>query len=703
MQAQVETKGTDFWLTFGKVSGHKNASEVILQIRIVAEEAAKVTIKYAEVTNPITVNVAANSVVTHTLSAGEKVAAYATTFNFPEKKSVHIQTDVPVSIYALSEAGLGEALADATNILPTPVLGTDYYHLGRKTENPTSDKYDQYVVVATQDGTEVYDNGTKRATLNTGQTYLLQGDDMSGHHITSNKPIAYFSAHTYCIISGGGDNFFQQLAPVNTWGKNFMVPVTNREIELIRVVASQNNTTITQTGGTIMTITGGQNSLTLNAGQWVELKTTIANKGCYIQADKPVQVCAYMVGGKYDGAVNTSGGDESICLVPAIEQSMEAVLMAPFGLSNMQHHFALIVTPTATKNNTTLSIGGAAATGLTGAVWHDNSASGMSFCNITLTQTNDSYFFENQAGLIVYGYGFGPAISYYYMAGSAMRDLDTSFYVNDIHHQDLPDFIFQRHNTDFEANINAEMSKNAGHLKWHVGENEMSAGRDRITWDTWLPDGDYNVRMEVLLSDNKTVKIVESILHIKNEIDGEVCENSSINLVATVEDGGASPNYQWQINGVDVEGATQSTYTYTPTGEDGDIVIITCVLIYDNLCSGTGTVISNEIKVKVNPLISNSVTISESDNNICSDTEVTFTATPDSDDPSISYQWKKNGEIIPEANNSTYTYTPANGDVITCETTFGSPCATPPTATSNSINMVVSPSGVDPSITIRKK
>jgi len=423
-QAQ-ESKGTDFWLSFGRNFDQLTPEKVMLQIRIAADSDAKGTIKYTETGLTIKFSVDAGTVFTHTLSSTEKNASYNSSY-YKNSKTIRIQTDVPVSVYALNTY---LALADATNVLPTSVLGTEYYHLGRISSHLDYNKFDQYIVIATQDGTVVHQNGTQVATLSAGETYLRQvlfNTDISGAHITSNHPIAYFSAHTYCNIEGGGDNFFQQLPPVNTWGKKFMVPVTNRELELIRIVAAHDNTTITQEGGTIMPISGGQTSLTLNAGQWVELMITLANKGCYIQADKPVQVCSYMVGIGYPGAVNNFGGDESLCLIPPVEQSLNTVLIAPFAVSTLTSHFALIVTPTATKHNTTISIGGAAATGLSGGTWYDNTTSGRSFYNVPLTQSSDTYLITNKAGVVVYGYGFGNSISYYYPAGSAMRILDGS-------------------------------------------------------------------------------------------------------------------------------------------------------------------------------------------------------------------------------------------------------------------------------------
>ncbi|MCL2435811.1 MAG: hypothetical protein FWD09_06720, partial [Lentimicrobiaceae bacterium] len=435
-QAQLETKGTDFWLAFAKTYIYDQPDNLIFEIKIVADEAATGTIKYTSLSNiTIPFTISAGGVFTHTLSLTERNAVYNATYGITiSNKSIHIESDVPVSVYAINLVNhlAGDAIADATNVLPTSVLGTEYYHAGRISDDPagTRNKFDQNLIIVTQNGTNIYQNGKEIGTnLSAGAVYYNQfapNKDITGARITSNKPVAYFSAHNFCQISGGGDNFFQQLTPVNTWGKKFMVPVTSRGIELIRIVASQDNTTITQTGGTITTKYGGKNSLTLDAGQWVELEIKLSSNGCYIQSDKPVQVCSYMVGGAYPGAINTIGGDESICWVPPVEQRLNSVLISPFVMSNFNRHYALIVTPTATKNNTTVSIGGAPAVGLSGGTWYDNSDSGMSFYNVELSNSSVAYTYSNNSGVIVYAYGFGVAISYYYMAGSAARPLEVN-------------------------------------------------------------------------------------------------------------------------------------------------------------------------------------------------------------------------------------------------------------------------------------
>jgi len=93
------------------------------------------------------------------------------------------------------------------------------------------------------------------------------------------------------------------------------------------------------------------------------------------------------------------------------------------------------------------------------------------------------------------------------------------------------------------------------------------------------------------------------------------------------------------------------------------------------------------------------ITISASDNDVCADTGVTYTAYIANAGASPTYQWLING-AAPAAGGTglTYTYTPANGDIVTCVLTSTDP-ACPNPITSNAITMVVRPK-VTPSLTI---
>jgi RHS repeat-associated protein len=105
--------------------------------------------------------------------------------------------------------------------------------------------------------------------------------------------------------------------------------------------------------------------------------------------------------------------------------------------------------------------------------------------------------------------------------------------------------------------------------------------------------------------------------------------------------------------------------------------------------TGCGTISSTKT-ITVNPWVSPSISISASDTSVCPGSSVTFTATPTNGGTSPLFQWKKNGTNVgTNSSNNSYTYYPNNGDVISCVLTSNATCASPGTATSNSINVPV--------------
>jgi hypothetical protein len=500
----ASTQGKDFWLSFGKNRNY--ASSVLnLQVRIVAAQDAAVTFTYTESGDISYYSVSAGEVKTITLNPDERDRVYSDNVGYTgtSKKSLHIESDVPISVYALNQRS---HTTDATNVLPINSLGTSYYHISYKGFTSYNDGF---TAIATEDNTVITENGVAHPyTLQKGDVFSVyfNSTDRTGMDITSNHPIAYFVTNggVYVPIdTGDPDMLFQQLLPVSKWGTNFLVPVTNREVERIRIVASQNGTAISQTGGIITTDDGGYStgSLTLNKGQFVELETTLSSCGCYISSNKPVGVCTYLVGMNHPLQVGI--GDPAMTWVSPIEQSISGVLIAPFipdGTTALSEHYVLLVTPTATKNQTTMAIGTDAATSLTGGNWCDNTVSNHSFYSLLLDEKDKSYYFTNPHGLLALGYGIGSAESYYYLSGAAARNLDAYFSVNDIYYEDLSlsGETFCDTTINLKATVQYANSSVSGYLKWYIDGVEKISVRDILAWDTIMSSGSHSVKLVVL-------------------------------------------------------------------------------------------------------------------------------------------------------------------------------------------------------------
>ncbi len=161
-----------------------------------------------------------------------------------------------------------------------------------------------------------------------------------------------------------------------------------------------------------------------------------------------------------------------------------------------------------------------------------------------------------------------------------------------------------------------------------------------------------------------------------------VCDGISVTFTATPVNGG-TPSYKWYVNSSPV-GSNSPTYAYTPADEDQVFVEMTS----SETCTSGSPANSNTITMTVNPLLPVGVSIIASDNNICTGTGVTFTATPVNGGITPLYQWYVDSNPV-GPNNSAYTYNPANNDEVTVILTSSETCTSGNPAASNAINMTV--------------
>ena len=573
------TEGKDFWVAFGKIGSSLmqppySPDLFNMRIRIICgSKAASVTIYFKNLDKSVHYNMVPYEIYNYDFDNTEKLAVYHEVMSKTDK-SVRVTASNPVSVFASTRR---TALNDVTNILPVTALGTEYYAISYNALSGNT--YDAYAVVATQDNTKIYHNGIEGVTLDAGEVYYKIAPllaDMTGTHITTNHPVAFFAQSQHAIIpnsvGGWGTVLFQQLAPIHTWGKRFFVPVTVIELEYVRIVVSENNTNITQTGGTIRTDAGGQPTLTnLQAGQFVELEISQDHSGCFIKANNPVGVCSFM---KSDTIWNGMGAPSQVW-IPAIDQSIPSVLMATFEYPIYHYHYALVLTSTATRHNTMVSIGGAPEVSLSDYAWHDHAAMGtsMSYNNFPLTDLTAYYKFSNPAGIIVLGYGVNilgdfPS-SYYYLAGSGMRDLDAMFYVNDVHFQDLKENPFCAGEVAFRAEIEGELHADPEHLKWYINDVEEVAARDLLVWNKTFSHGEYEIKMWVRFENDETVSKKDTLtiiscgqnaeffandVHYENLPNTTLCNKTGeVNFRAEIE--GEYTEIKWYIDGMEYEPA----------------------------------------------------------------------------------------------------------------------------------------------------
>jgi len=246
---------------------------------------------------------------------------------------------------------------DMTYLLDSNALGKNYVVASIGTGGGEGS---QMAVHATEDNTTVTitPKGAVafNVVLNKGETYKYAGGgtDLTGSSIVSDKNVAVFSGHECASVGGTGycDNLVEQAIPTEKLSKSYLLTaskgaeITTQNRDLVRVIATADNTEVKVNGVVVATI---------NRGQFYEFSLTEAT-GAQVEASAPVAVAQYLVGG--NGArVNGGGTDPALSYVPGQDTWLDAYRLAtPSGTAAFNVNYASIVIGTA--NLTSLMLDG---------------------------------------------------------------------------------------------------------------------------------------------------------------------------------------------------------------------------------------------------------------------------------------------------------------------------------------------------------
>jgi gliding motility-associated-like protein len=360
------------------------------------------------------------------------------------KKGIRVQVDAgkpAVVVYAHIYAGFRSA---ASLILPAAALGKKYFSMNALQASIDGSK-SQFVVVAKDTNTIVritpVVNGAKLYSYiitlpQPGDVYEVQNnDDLSGSIIESIssgsstcKNIAVFSgssgihlpANAACTPGYSYDPLYQQLYPVNTWGKQYgLIPFANYPNGVpYRVIASENNTTVSVNGLPVAI---------LDEGEFYPTGFAFVNtesKSVFISGDKPVSVAQFAQSSNCSGftpPVNQGYGDPDMILLNPVEQNIDAVTLFASNKENIYAGSKFI--NVLIKDNATGSFTINGATPV--ANWQPMlpNGTGYSFAKIQLPDNPGTFALKADSAFNAFAYGFGDYESYAYSAGTHVRDL----------------------------------------------------------------------------------------------------------------------------------------------------------------------------------------------------------------------------------------------------------------------------------------
>ena len=327
----IPSIGKDFWLTYMLNFAKEDATDENLQLEVVALPSASGTISITCCDGtPLVTSAALTAGVPYTYQIPEdkREKVYNTTSATIANTGLHVETSVDVTLYMRNLYWSGGMSNDASTVIATPSLGTEYVvqTFSRDMEHT------EFVIVATQDGTHItveFSNDmalkpdktstfsgaelTQTITLNKGQTYQILGKRrtvnayLSGTKISGDKPFAVFNGgekSTVPYTVHNGDHMMEQNIPISSWGKRFVVApmhgipagswtIPEEKATHIIVGAIYDETEVYVNGSSTpwVTLSAGQTSA-YSGSKLISLKYGDAPK--IIETSKPVLVYSYM-------------------------------------------------------------------------------------------------------------------------------------------------------------------------------------------------------------------------------------------------------------------------------------------------------------------------------------------------------------------------------------------------------------------------
>jgi gliding motility-associated-like protein len=431
-------KGKDFWLAY---PAHNAGTTSRMALYLTSDVNTTGTVQFNGNTIPFTITANQTTVVRiGNATIPSNANCYIGSNNVIEiNKGIHITALKSIVAYAHI---LNAAVSGSTLLLPKNVLGREYIV---STYVPQGNTFNvekcQFVIVGVENNTTVeitpvnadisgvHPAGVPfQITLNEGDVYQYQSfNELSGSKVvsvsangSSCQKIVVLGSTTRSAIGCGtansGDNLFQQLTPVPSWGKNYVtVPFTSKSYYIIRVYVSN----------TLIPVIVNGTALPLGAlinNAYYEFN---ANSPQEINSAEGIAVYQYITTQNCDGVQS----DPEMILINSTEQTLNDVtfISAERSLTppntNITSHFVNVIIKNQGTALSSLRIDGAAPA----VIFTPIGVTNYVYAQINLTGTtsagNPDHRINSDSGFIAIAYGYGNVESYGYNAGTNVKDL----------------------------------------------------------------------------------------------------------------------------------------------------------------------------------------------------------------------------------------------------------------------------------------
>jgi gliding motility-associated-like protein len=571
LQAQTgTTRGQEFYISVMPNASNTNDNEI--RIFLATSNDANVTIEVIGRNYSQEVLMTANSSYVFPIPA----TYFPTQSEIAEQIGVYVKADAEISAYAINQAN---ATTDGTMVLPYASLGDRYVINTYQVPPPqTSVTPSQFAVLATEDSTRVEitfsaaTNTQSQITHNAGETIeveLQRGEqiiyfstgDLTGTTVRSLtepgepcKKIAVFAGHVTSLVGEEGmpgpDHLYNQQYPLIDWGKEYVaVPFETRFAgDPVKILAAENNTTVTIDGNAIITLDRGESTI---------FDITAPT---FINASKPISVLQLTKGRAVDRDIrgNEFADPLMIALSPAnqIVKDLAFVIMSN---QRMERHYVQVVTQT---ENLSVMLNDQDISDRFTPVPGNPAYSHASF------SLNPTFFrMSSPNGFVAHAYAFGEAESLGYALGGDLGDFDVEVIdpqFGEVTGGNEVGTVCEASELTFRVTSDIEILRESYTVfEWDFGNGTVLYGEE--VQHQFPGPGTYPVRMKASKGGNQCSNLfVDRIIEVVPDgvegIDGpvSVCPDvQDIDYIVT----GDLPDYtyEWFVDGGTIDGSNIGT------------------------------------------------------------------------------------------------------------------------------------------------
>ena len=265
-------------------------------------------------------------------------------------RPIIIQSDAPVSVGTLNQGS-----CSSYKSLPSSVLGTIYYittwepsQNGRSVIGVLSQSNNNLVSI------DLKGNDADRITV--GATTFKLGDssgrfvfnldvntylemfssgDLSGSHVSAERSVSIFGGNIDTVVESPtlSDQLISQFAPMDTWGKSFVVPpVPGTQLGYsVKIIAGKAGTSVTVFAG---------DSIQLNLNNPGDFATVNIDGTAEVTSNNPVQVVRYSKSPSQLGDPSTT---PSALLVTSVEQYNNEYIFSLFSNAPYEYFISVVI------------------------------------------------------------------------------------------------------------------------------------------------------------------------------------------------------------------------------------------------------------------------------------------------------------------------------------------------------------------------